>query len=132
MSDPAANNETTTRNDRPPFRPDSWPVPVLVGLAVVVVGVVFLARNFGVYLPLPDRWWAIPILLPAAAALVSAARFYREDHGISARVSGAATVGALILATALILFLDIDWGQAWPVMVIIVGLGIMVRGWRRH
>lgn len=125
------NSNQPPRDERP-MRHDSWPAPVFIGLAVVVVGLVFLARNFGVYLPLPERWWAIPILLPAAAALVSAARFYRQDGGISARVAGAATGGLLILSTALILFLDIEWDEAWPVMVIIVGLGIMARGFRRR
>jgi hypothetical protein len=37
-------------------------------------------------------------------------------------------VGALMLATALILFFDLEWSMYWPVMVIIVGLGILARG----
>jgi hypothetical protein len=37
-----------------------------------------------------------------------------------------------MLATALILFLDLDWGQVWPIMVIIVGLGILWRGTARR
>jgi hypothetical protein len=111
---------------------DSWPGIPLFGLAIVAVGVVFLGRNFGFDLPLPDRWWAITILLPAAGFLVSAARFFRMDGGYSSRVAGAATLGVLLLATALILFLDLDWGKAWPVMVIIVGLGVIARGYRRR
>ncbi len=126
MTDPASDNQTT--EDRRPMRHEGWPAPLFIGLAVVAVGVIFLARNFGLYLPLPERWWAIAILLPAGAALVSAARFYRLDGGISARVTGAATAGTLILATALILFLDLEWDQLWPVMVIIVGLGITAAG----
>jgi hypothetical protein len=146
MSDPTETNEPSSkaewRDQRAGLRDekrahrdamrDSWPGIPLVGLAVVAVGLVFLGRNFGMDLPLPDRWWAIFILLPAAAALVSAARFFRMDGGFSSRVAGATTVGVLMLATALILFLDLDWGKAWPVMVIIVGLGIVVRGYRRR
>jgi hypothetical protein len=111
---------------------DNWPGVPLVGFAIVAVGLVFLGRNFGFDLPLPDRWWAIFILLPAAGGLVTAARFFRVDGGFSSRVAGAATFGVLLLATALILFLDLDWGKAWPVMVIIVGLGIVARGYRRR
>jgi phosphatidylserine synthase len=104
----------------------------IAGLAVVLVGAVFLARNFGMNLPLPDRWWAIFILLPAAASLVQAARFYRFDERFSSRVAGSATAGVLMLAVALILFLNLKWAVFWPVMVIIVGLGIIARGTARR
>ena len=118
------------QNDHRP-RDVSWPGVPLVGLGIVIVGVIFLARNFGFDFPLPDRWWALFILIPAGGALVTAARLYNQDGRLTERVIGAATVGALMLATALILFLDLDWGTWWPVMVIIVGLGILSRGMRR-
>ena len=118
------------QNERRP-RDVSWPGVPLVGLGIVIVGVIFLARNFGFDFPLPDRWWALFILIPAGGALVTAARLYNQDGRLTERVIGAATVGALMLATALILFLDLDWGDWWPVMVIIVGLGILARGMRR-
>ena len=130
MSDPARSNESTP-TDRP-HRDDSWPVVPLAGVVVVAVGLIFLARNFGFYFPLPDRWWAIFILLPAAGALVTAARFFRTDGGFSSRVAGSGTVGVLMLATSLILFLDLEWDRFWPVMVIIVGLGILARGGRNR
>jgi hypothetical protein len=146
MSDPTNPPETTSRAEWRDQRADqrdekrghrdgmrdNWPGVPLVGIAIVAVGLIFLGRNFGIDLPLPDRWWAIFILVPAAAALVSAARIFRMDGGFSSRVAGATTAGALMLATALILFFDLDWGKAWPVMVIIVGLGILVRGYRRR
>jgi phosphatidylserine synthase len=141
MSDPtdASSSSADPRDQRRAERHaaraamrDNWPGIPIVGLAVVVVGLIFLARNFGFYLPLPSRWWAIFILLPAAAALVSAARFFHTDGGFSSRVAGAATSGVLMLAVALILFLDLSWGAFWPVLVIIVGLGIVARGYRRR
>jgi hypothetical protein len=98
----------------------------------VLVGVIFLARNFGWDFPLPDRWWALFVLIPAAGALVTAARLYNQDGRLSERAMGAATVGALMLASALILFFDLDWGTWWPVMTIIVGVGILARGMGRR
>ena len=132
MSDPTEPNVHS--NGRPDGRDmrDNWPGFPLLGVAIVIVGLVFLARNFGLYLPLPDRWWAIFILVPAAAALVTSARFFRLDGGFSSRVVGAATVGVLVLVTSLILFLDLEWDQFWPVMVIIVGLAFVARGYRRR
>ena len=120
----------SNRNERPP-RDVTWPGVPLVGLGIVLVGVIFLARNFGFDFPLPDRWWALFILIPAGGALVTAARLYNQDGRMSERAIGAATVGTRILASALILFLDLEWGDWWPVMVIIVGLGILARGFRR-
>lgn len=119
------------RDDRP--RSDAtWPGVPLVGLGIVIVGVIFLARNFGWDFPLPDRWWALFVLIPAGGALVTAARLYNQDGRLTERVIGTATVGILILTTALILFLDLDWGTWWPLMPIIVGLGIMARSMRRR
>ena len=105
---------------------------MMVGLIVIAVGVIFLAGNFGIAIPLPDRWWALFIFVPAAASLVTAARFYRIDERITDRVVGPAIGGALMLAVASILFFDLDWGMWWPVLVIIVGLGIVVRGTARR
>lgn len=143
MSDPTKTETSSAWRDERAERRDerhaardamreSWPGVPLFGLAIVAVGLVFLGRNFGMVLPLPDRWWAIFILLPAAGSLVTAARFFRLDGRFSSRVAGSATIGVLMLATALILFLDLDWGKAWPVLVIIVGLGIVTRGYRRR
>ena len=87
----------------------------IVGLAIIVVGLIFLARNFGLVLPLPDRWWAFFVLIPAAAGLVSAARFYRLDQRLSNRVAGAATSGVLLLAGDICrreLLVEIDGVQA--------------------
>ena len=128
MADPT--NSTDAQRSRSDG--DNWPGIPLVGVGIVIVGAVFLARNFGWDFPLPDRWWAIFILIPAAAALVSAARYFRVDGRFSSRAIGSATAGVLMLATALILFLDLDWGQVWPIMVIIVGLGILWRGTARR
>jgi phosphatidylserine synthase len=131
MTDPADSAVTdSSRRDGP--EDGTWPGMSIVGLGVVLVGVVFLGRNFGMDLPLPDRWWAIFILLPAAAALVQAARFHRLDQRVSSRVAGAATAGVLMLAVALILFLDLSWAVFWPLLVIIVGLGIVARGAARR
>jgi O-antigen/teichoic acid export membrane protein len=144
MSDPTQPSEATsraewrdqraemsddTRGHRDAMR-DNWPGIPIAGAIVIAVGVIFLLGNFGLHLP--PRWWAIFILVPAAGALVTATRFFRADGGFSSRAAGATTSGALMLAVALILFLNLSWGAYWPVLVIIVGLGILVRGYRRR
>jgi hypothetical protein len=123
---------TDLDRDGRPTRDATWPGVPIVGLGIVIVGAIFLARNFGWDFPLPDRWWALFVLIPAGGALVTAARLYNHDGRLSERAIGTATAGVLMLAAALILFLDLDWGTWWPVMTIIVGLGILARGMRRR
>ena len=125
-----SDNNPGTRHDRrgPPFAYGAGP-GMAVGLIVIAVGVIFLLGNFGLSVPLPNRWWALFIFVPAVGSLVAGVRFYRADGRFSARAAGASTGGLLMLATATILFFDLPWGQFWPVMVIIVGLGIVTRGW---
>lgn len=100
------------------------------GLVILALGVVFLAGNFGFHLP--ERWWAVVILIPAVAAIVSAIRFYRVDGTMNPRVFGPAIGGVLLLALALALFFGFNWSMFWPVILIVVGAGILLRGrWRR-
>ena len=100
------------------------------GLIILALGVVFLAGNFGFHLP--ERWWAVVILIPAVAAIVSAIRFYRVDGTMNPRVFGPAIGGVLLLALALALFFGFNWSMFWPVILIVVGAGILLRGrWRR-
>jgi hypothetical protein len=72
MSDPTDGAETGSSRRGP--EDGNWPGMSIAGIAVLLVGLVLLGRNFGMDVPLPDRWWSIFILLPAATALVLAAR----------------------------------------------------------
>jgi hypothetical protein len=110
-------------------RHGDWGGLPIGGFIILAVGLVFLAGNFGFHLP--ERWWAILILIPGVAALVSAMRFYRTD-GKSPRVYGSAVGGLLMVALALALFFGVNWGVFWPIILIVVGASIVARGyWQR-
>ena len=130
MSNPTEPHAQLDRAADRHDRHEIWPAIPLAGIIVVAVGLIFLLGNFGFQIPLPQRWWALFVLVPAAGALVTAARFFRQDGGFTSRVAGSATGGVLLLAVALILFLNLSWAMFWPVLVIIVGLGIIARGYR--
>lgn len=135
MSDPMNDGANTNRSherseDGRGMRRGAWYGMPVGGLIVLGVGVVFLARNFG--LDLPDHWWALFIVVPAAFMLVTAARFYRIDSRLSPRVSSLAMTGTLMLAVGIALFVGVNWAMFWPVLVIIVGLWIIASNYRRR
>ncbi|MEP7240033.1 MAG: hypothetical protein ABI697_04025 [Devosia sp.] len=133
QSPPSGNWRDMRRADRDTrraMRHGDWGGMPIGGVIILIVGLIFLAGNFGFHLP--DNWWAIFVLVPAVAALVSAVRFWREDGAMTNRVAGAAIGGVLMLAVALALFFGVNWGIFWPVILIIIGAGIILRGsWRR-
>jgi phosphatidylserine synthase len=131
-SDPRGNWRDQRRAERWARRTErhgDWGGLPIGGLIILAIGLLFLAGNFGFHLP--DRWWAIVILIPGAAALVSAVRFYRME-GKSPRVYGSAIGGLLMIALALALFFGVNWGVFWPIILIVVGVSIVARSyWQR-
>jgi peptidoglycan/LPS O-acetylase OafA/YrhL len=92
-----------------------------VGLALVLIGLVFLVQNF-VGLSF-GNWWAIFILLPAIWAFFRAWSFYQEDHTITRRVANAVYGGLFPFLVGMIFLFNLDWGKLWPLFLIILGVG---------
>jgi hypothetical protein len=104
--------------------------PVVGGVILIVIGAVLLAQNMGLHLP--DNWWAAFLLIPAGGSLVAATRAYREDGGMSRRASGALVAGLIFLALTIALYVGVNWGLLWPVILLVIGVGLVARGaWRR-
>ena len=97
------------------------------GLIILVIGAVLLAQNMGYHLP--QHWWAALLLIPAGGALVSAARFWRVDNRFSSRVIAALTGGIVFLFVACSIFFGMNWSFLWPVLLILVGAGLMARSY---
>jgi hypothetical protein len=106
-----------------------WPGPPLFALLLIVVGFGLLAQNFGVVLP--QRWWALLLLVPALASLVAAIRAYR-NKGPAPETWAAVISGIIFTLLALALFFGLDWGIFWPLLLVLLGAGILARGyWTR-
>lgn len=126
MSTPDDNN----------LSPHSAPVPVKgtktassnwpLGLAIVAIGGLLLARNLGFELFFLDfhNWWAFFILLAAIGPLQQAFSFYRKE-GLSAAVANSLVSAGAIIFIALMFLLDLSFGTWWPIFVIIGGLYMM-------
>jgi hypothetical protein len=102
-------------------------------VAIIAIGVLFLANNLGYPLSWFDHgnWWAVIILLAAFAPLTRAWEVYQARGRIDAEVAYyLLSAGAVVLVACLFLF-NLDWGVWWPLFVILGGLYTLVPYRRR-
>lgn len=94
-----------------------------LGLAVVIIGGLLLAKNLGVDLFFLDfhNWWAFFILLAAIGPMQLAYRCYQRE-GVGMAMWNALVTAGSIIFVALIFLLDLSFGTWWPVFIIIGGL----------
>ena len=104
------------------------------GLVVILVGVLFLLRNFGVHLPFMalHNWWALFILLGAVPSLGLAAQRYQRAGRVDMLVLHALLSAACIILVASFFLFDLDWEMWWPLFVIYGGLWVLLGGKRRY
>ena len=114
--------ESEARTHRPGKSSRSW----LPGLILIVLGVIFLADN---YFPFRffDNWWALFILIPAYTNLSRARRRYRATGRWSAGARGSLISGLILTLVAFIFLFELSWSLFWPLILIIVGIGLLLR-----
>lgn len=119
---PQANTPPDISSPKAAPRSTNWPL----GLAIVVIGGLLLARNLGYELFFLDfhNWWAFFILLAAIGPLQQALTFYRREGLGAAVVNSLVSAGAIIFI-ALMFLLDLSFTTWWPIFVIIGGLYMM-------
>jgi hypothetical protein len=99
----------------------------IFGLVLIVLGGVFMLQNAGVPV-LVGNWWALFILFPAVAAFTAAWKQHQQSGRMTPRVVGLMTGGLVPLTIALIFLFNFDFGYAWPLLLIVLGVGILLRG----
>jgi len=122
--------DTDTRRTLPryhggPSFSGSW----IGGAVLIALGIVFLLQNVGLDVPFLRNWWALFILFPAVSSLTRAWQVYRSNgQRFTGPVSGSLTGGlALMLVAATFLF-GLSWSLIWPIFLILVGLGALIKG----
>jgi len=99
----------------------------IFGLVLIAVGLVFLLQNAGLPV-LVGNWWALFILIPAIGAFAAAWTRYEENGQITPGVVGLATGGMVPLTIALIFLFNFNFGYAWPLLLVVLGGGMLLRG----
>lgn len=120
---PATNApQQEVNTPKPSSNSVNWPL----GLAIVVIGGLLLARNLGYELFFLDfhNWWAFFILLAAIGPLQQAFSAYRKE-GFGSAVANSLVSAAAIIFIALMFLLELSFTTWWPVFVIVGGLYMM-------
>jgi len=94
------------------------------GALLILLGVIFLLRNFG--LVYPFNWWALFILIPAFGAFGAAWTSYSQTGRLGAPARGALIGGTVLTLIAAAFLFNLNWGLALPVLLILAGIAIVV------
>lgn len=118
--------DASTVNSSSPHR--SRVGEVVMGLVMILVGLIFLADNFGIDFPFFrwHNWWALFILIGAARPAARAIDRYRSVGAIDAQVVHSMISALAVVAVALVFLLDLSFALWWPVFIIIGGLCMLL------
>ena len=97
------------------------------GLVLIGLGVFFLLNSLGI-IDNSFNWWAIFILMPGIGLIASIFTFYMRNGYVPSEMRGKGLGGVMILLVGLIFLFDMDWGQVWPLFLIVPGIALVV-GW---
>jgi hypothetical protein len=96
----------------------------LIGLVLIAIGAIFLLQNAGV--SLGAHWWALLIVIPAAACAAAAWSMYeRAGYRYAQPMSGPLTGFVVLTFIAVMIFFSLSWSLLWPVFIIIAGLAAL-------
>ncbi len=103
------------------------PASIATGVVAIAIGLVFLARNLGLDVPLFAwaHWWALFIVIGAMAPLDRAWQRYREVGSVDSQVLHSLLNAVAVLTIAAIFLLNRAFGDWWPLFLIIGGLSMM-------
>jgi len=111
------------------------PSNMWIGLVFIVGGAVVLLNQLNI-LPFELNWWALLILFPAFGTLSSAYNRYRSTKDLfEMGVMIPTLVGLFMLLLCVSLLfgdaIDLNLKVYWPIILIVLGLGLIIGRLRR-
>ena len=99
--------------------------PLVPGIILIVLGLAFLLGNMGILTFSLHNWWALFILIPAAAAFEKALRVYRSAGNRWTAPVRSSLYGGLMLTLVAVIFLaGLRWAIWGPILLILFGLSL--------
>jgi len=100
-----------------------------IGLIFIGGGAIVLLNQLGI-LSVELNWWALFILMPAFGALSGAYNRFRATNNLfETGVMIPALIGLFMVALSFSLLVgaswNINWSLYWPVILILIGLGLI-------
>ena len=108
---------------------------IWLGMVFIFGGAVILLNQLNV-LPFELNWWALLILFPSIGTLTSAYNRYRSTNDLfEMGVMIPALVGLFMLLLSVSLLaddaIDLNLRVYWPIILIVLGLGLIIGRGRR-
>jgi hypothetical protein len=95
------------------------------GAILIALGIIFLLQNLGA--ATLENWWALFILIPAVGAFGNAWRSYQAAGGhLTASARGSLIGGFALTMVAAIFLFNLSWGLLGPLLIILVGIGLLL------
>jgi drug/metabolite transporter (DMT)-like permease len=106
-----------------------------IGLALIASGAIILINQMNI-LSFQLNWWALFILFPAFGALSSAYNRYRSTNDLfemSVMIPALVGLFMLLLLVSLLLSnaINMNLKVYWPIILIVLGLGLIIGRGRR-
>jgi hypothetical protein len=95
------------------------------GTILIALGLIILLQNLDLFAF--DNWWALFILIPAIGAFGAAWRNYvAAGRRLTGPARGSLLGGLVMTLVAAVFLFGLNWGILGPVLVILVGAGILL------
>jgi hypothetical protein len=95
------------------------------GAILVLLGLVFLAQNTGLFIL--HNWWALFILIPAFGSYAAAYGIYRGNgNHLSYAVRGTLIGGIFFTLLSAAFLFDVAAGLFWPLLLIVLGVSLLL------
>lgn len=104
------------------------PWAILTGLGAITLGTGFLLKNLAIYDPatLMTNWWGLTIFFPAAGGLISAIVAVQKRGHLDWIFWSNLIVAVCVAIVALVAVLGLSWNILGPVIIIVIGLGLLL------
>ena len=117
MSDQPSSGEPQEKSSR---RGSPW----IGGAVLIFIGLGFLLQNItGSEL---NNWWAIFILIPAFGMFTRTYRDYQSNGRVTPAGRGPLIGGLLLTFIAAAFLFSLDFGNLWPVFLILGGIALLL------